>query len=83
MHWVLNIAHDPSASRCIFIRAIHACPWSKRLQWDKFVLTGKELSDLHKVTRDKELNMRTESPTFIRSICKSRDFYSQEINCSE
>jgi len=23
----LNIAHDPSAARRIFFRAIHACPW--------------------------------------------------------
>jgi hypothetical protein len=61
----LNIAHDPSAARRIFFRAIHACPWSKRLWLDGFlklnsVLTGKELSDLQEVMRDKELNLRTD-----------------------
>ncbi|AES86890.2 putative siRNA-mediated silencing protein NRDE-2 [Medicago truncatula] len=61
----LNIAHDPSAARRIFFRAIHACPWSKRLWLDGFlklnsILTGKELSDLQEVMRDKELNLRTD-----------------------
>jgi len=108
----LNIAHDPSAARRIFFRAIHACPWwglvfkisylspklqsykggtnvffllllqvvviiiiwfifvnvctrSKRLWLDAFlklnsVLTGKELSDLQEVMRDKEINLRTD-----------------------
>ncbi|XP_057446756.1 uncharacterized protein LOC130738675 isoform X2 [Lotus japonicus] len=61
----LNIAHDPSSARRVFFRAIHACPWSKRLWLDGFhqlnsVLTGKELSDLQEVMRDKELNLRTD-----------------------
>ncbi|XP_004515233.1 uncharacterized protein [Cicer arietinum] len=61
----LNIACDPSAARRIFFRAIHACPWSKQLWLDGFlklnsVLTGKELSDLQEVMRDKELNLRTD-----------------------
>ncbi|RDY01351.1 Protein NRDE2-like protein, partial [Mucuna pruriens] len=61
----MEIAHDPSAARRVFFRAIHACPWSKRLWLDGFlklksVLTAKELSDLQEVMRDKELNLRTD-----------------------
>ncbi|XP_061356034.1 uncharacterized protein LOC133300491 isoform X2 [Gastrolobium bilobum] len=61
----LDIAHDPSAARRVFFRAVHACPWSKRLWLDGFlklnsVLTAKELSDLQEVMRDKELNLRTD-----------------------
>nr|XP_010917280.1 protein NRDE2 homolog isoform X1 [Elaeis guineensis] len=60
-----DIAHNPSAARRIFFRAIHACPWSKRLWLDGFqklgsVLTAKELSDLQEVMRDKELHLRTD-----------------------
>ncbi|KAL5545147.1 hypothetical protein UlMin_008931 [Ulmus minor] len=60
-----NIACDPHAARRIFFRAIHACPWSKRLWVDGFIklgsiLSGKELSDLQEVMRDKELNLRTD-----------------------
>ncbi|KAG5007480.1 hypothetical protein JHK85_026022 [Glycine max] len=61
----MEIAHDPSAARRAFFRAIHSCPWSKRLWLDGFlklnsVLTAKELSDLQEVMRDKELNLRTD-----------------------
>nr|XP_027122944.1 protein NRDE2 homolog [Coffea arabica] len=59
------VAHDFSAARRVFFRAIHACPWSKKLWLDGFlrlnsVLTAKELSDLQEVMRDKELNLRTD-----------------------
>ncbi|RLM80581.1 hypothetical protein C2845_PM12G28500 [Panicum miliaceum] len=58
-------ACNASAARRVFFRAIHACPWSKRLWLDGFqklssVLTLKELSDLQEVMRDKELNIRTD-----------------------
>ncbi|XP_015966836.1 uncharacterized protein LOC107490577 isoform X1 [Arachis duranensis] len=61
----MDIVKDPSAARRVFFRAIHACPWSKRLWLDGFlrlnsVLTAKELSDLQEVMRDKELNLRTD-----------------------
>ncbi|KAI9087387.1 hypothetical protein K1719_030707 [Acacia pycnantha] len=61
----MNVARDPSAARRVFFRAIHACPWSKKLWLDGFlkvnpVLTAKELSDLQEVMRDKELNLRTD-----------------------
>ncbi|CAN4087838.1 unnamed protein product [Withania somnifera] len=60
-----DIACNPSAARRAFFRAIHACPWSKRLWLDGFiklnsVLTAKELSDLQEVMRDKEINLRTD-----------------------
>ncbi|CAN6279845.1 unnamed protein product [Urochloa humidicola] len=58
-------ACNASAARRVFFRAIHACPWSKRLWLDGFqklssILTLKELSDLQEVMRDKELNIRTD-----------------------
>lgn len=61
----VEIARNPSAARRIFFRAIHACPWSKRLWLDGFeklssVLTVKELSDLQEVMRDKEIRLRTD-----------------------
>ncbi|KAK8952254.1 hypothetical protein KSP39_PZI004633 [Platanthera zijinensis] len=61
----VEIARNPSAARRIFFRAIHACPWSKRLWLDGFeklssVLTAKELSDLQEVMRDKEIRLRTD-----------------------
>ncbi|CAK9164339.1 unnamed protein product [Ilex paraguariensis] len=61
----INVVCNPSAARRIFFRAIHACPWSKKLWLDGFiklnsVLTAKELSDLHEVMRDKEINLRTD-----------------------
>ncbi|KAF2317608.1 hypothetical protein GH714_025489 [Hevea brasiliensis] len=61
----IDIACNPSAARRIFFRAIHACPWSKKLWLDGFlklnsVLSAKELSDLQEVMRDKELNLRTD-----------------------
>ncbi|AQK75306.1 UPF0614 C14orf102-like protein [Zea mays] len=60
-----EIVCNSSAARRVFFRAIHACPWSKRLWLDGFqklgsVLTLKELSDLQEVMRDKELNIRTD-----------------------
>ncbi|TMW97049.1 hypothetical protein EJD97_006322 [Solanum chilense] len=60
-----DIACNPSAAKRAFFRAIHACPWSKRLWLDGFIklssfLTAKELSDLQEVMRDKELNLRTD-----------------------
>lgn len=60
-----DVAHDPFGARRAFFRAIHACPWSKRVWLDGFaklhdVLTAKELSDLQEVMRDKELNLRTD-----------------------
>ncbi|EEF34680.1 nuclear exosome regulator NRDE2 isoform X2 [Ricinus communis] len=61
----IDIAQNPSAARRIFFRAIHACPWSKKLWLDGFlklnsILSAKELSDLQEVMRDKELNLRTD-----------------------
>ncbi|XAR53138.1 hypothetical protein NMG60_11021559 [Bertholletia excelsa] len=61
----INVAYNPAAARRIFFRAIHACPWSKKLWLDGFlklhnVLTANELSDLQEVMRDKELNLRTD-----------------------
>ncbi|XP_021291947.1 protein NRDE2 homolog isoform X2 [Herrania umbratica] len=61
----INIMRNPSAARRTFFRAIHACPWSKKLWLDGFlkldsILTAKELSDLQEVMRDKELNLRTD-----------------------
>ncbi|TVU28721.1 hypothetical protein EJB05_20251 [Eragrostis curvula] len=60
-----EIACNASAARRVFFRAIHACPWSKRLWLDGFqklssILTLKELSDLQEVMREKELNIRTD-----------------------
>ncbi|XP_072977344.1 uncharacterized protein [Typha angustifolia] len=60
-----DIACNPSAARRVLFRAIHACPWSKRLWLDGFqklssILTVKELSDLQEVMRDKELHIRTD-----------------------
>ncbi|XP_047310156.1 nuclear exosome regulator NRDE2 [Impatiens glandulifera] len=65
MSYLINIACDLSAARRVFFRAIHACPWSKKLWLDGFqnlqnVLTGKELSDLQEVMQEKELNLRTD-----------------------
>ncbi|CAH2053448.1 unnamed protein product [Thlaspi arvense] len=61
----MDIAHNPTAARRIYFRAINACPWSKKLWLDGFgklssVLTAKEMSDLQEVMRDKELNIRTD-----------------------
>ncbi|CAH8284569.1 unnamed protein product [Eruca vesicaria subsp. sativa] len=61
----IDIAHNPSAARRVYFRAINACPWSKKLWLDGFgklssVLTAKEMSDLQEVMRDKELNIRTD-----------------------
>ncbi|KAJ3695951.1 hypothetical protein LUZ60_001328 [Juncus effusus] len=61
----INIVCNPSSARRVFFRAIHACPWSKKLWLDGFrklssILTLKELSDLQEVMRDKELNIRTD-----------------------
>ncbi|KAI4326320.1 hypothetical protein MLD38_031646 [Melastoma candidum] len=61
----IDVAQNPSSAKRIFFRAIHACPWSKRLWLEGFlklssVLTAKELSDLQEVMRDKELNIRTD-----------------------
>ncbi|CAN8258973.1 unnamed protein product [Cochlearia groenlandica] len=61
----IEIAHNPSAARRIYFRAINACPWSKQLWLDGFgklssVLAAKEMSDLQEVMRDKELNIRTD-----------------------
>ncbi|WOG92273.1 hypothetical protein DCAR_0311536 [Daucus carota subsp. sativus] len=61
----MNVACDPAAARRVYFRAIHACPWSKKLWLDGFlklnsILTAKELSDLQEVMRDKELNLRTD-----------------------
>ncbi|OVA16559.1 RNA-processing protein [Macleaya cordata] len=54
----IDIACNPSAAKRIFFRAIHACPWSKRLWLDGFlklnsILTAKELSDLQENGRIK------------------------------
>ncbi|KAF8014578.1 hypothetical protein BT93_H0411 [Corymbia citriodora subsp. variegata] len=61
----IDIAQNPSAAKRIYFRAIHACPWSKKLWLDGFlklnsILSAKELSDLQEVMRDKELNLRTD-----------------------
>ncbi|CAA0818108.1 Unknown protein [Striga hermonthica] len=60
-----SVANNITAAKRVFFRAIHACPWSKKLWLDGFlkldsVLTVKELSDLQEVMRDKELNLRTD-----------------------
>ncbi|KAL6583693.1 hypothetical protein OROMI_002982 [Orobanche minor] len=60
-----SVACNISAAKRVFFRAIHACPWSKKLWLDGFlkldsVLSVKELSDLQEVMRDKELNLRTD-----------------------
>ncbi|KAG8378654.1 hypothetical protein BUALT_Bualt07G0007800 [Buddleja alternifolia] len=60
-----SITCNFSAAKRVFFRAIHACPWSKKLWLDGFlkldsILTVKELSDLQEVMRDKELNLRTD-----------------------
>lgn len=65
LSYEMNVACDPSAARRVYFRAIHACPWSKKLWLDGFLklnsrLTAKELSDLQEVMRDKELNLRTD-----------------------
>ncbi|XP_010276297.1 PREDICTED: protein NRDE2 homolog [Nelumbo nucifera] len=61
----IYVACNPVSAKRIFFRAIHACPWSKKLWLDGFVklnsvLTAKELSDLQEVMRDKELHLRTD-----------------------
>ncbi|KAH0976100.1 hypothetical protein GBA52_017999 [Prunus armeniaca] len=61
----MKVVCNPSAARRNFFRAIHACPWSKKLWLDGFLklnstLSAKELSDLQEVMRDKELNLRTD-----------------------
>ncbi|KAI3869306.1 hypothetical protein MKX03_010736 [Papaver bracteatum] len=61
----LDVVCNPSAAKRVFFRAIHACPWSKKLWLDGFlklnsILTVKELSDLQEVMRDKEIHMRTD-----------------------
>ncbi|GAB2286590.1 hypothetical protein Dimus_020987 [Dionaea muscipula] len=61
----INVAGNFSAAKRIYFRAIHACPWSKKLWLDGFlklngILTAKELSDLQEVMQDKELNLRTD-----------------------
>ncbi|XP_065849215.1 uncharacterized protein [Euphorbia lathyris] len=61
----IDVEQNPIAARRIFFRAIHACPWSKKLWLDGFlklnsILSAKELSDLQEVMRDKELNLRTD-----------------------
>ncbi|KAL9155477.1 hypothetical protein ABFS82_09G005900 [Erythranthe guttata] len=60
-----SVTCNASAAKRVFFRAIHACPWSKKLWLDGFlkldsVLTVKELSDLQEVMREKELNLRTD-----------------------
>ncbi|KAI3796903.1 hypothetical protein L1987_39590 [Smallanthus sonchifolius] len=65
MDYEIHVACDLSAARRIYFRAIHTCPWSKKLWLDGFtklnsVLTAKELSDLLEVMRDKEVNVRTD-----------------------
>lgn len=61
----VEVECNPSAAKRIFFRAIHACPWSKRLWLDGFqklssTLSVKELSDLQEVMQEKELNLRTD-----------------------
>ncbi|EPS61854.1 hypothetical protein M569_12939, partial [Genlisea aurea] len=56
---------DASAAKRVLFRAVHACPWSKKLWVEglaelESVLTAKEMGDLHEVMRDKELNLRTD-----------------------
>ncbi|GJV96877.1 protein NRDE2 [Tanacetum coccineum] len=65
MSYEINVTCDLSAARRVYFRAIHTCPWSKKIWLDGFtklssVLTAKELSDLLEVMRDKELNVRTD-----------------------
>ncbi|KAE8681526.1 UPF0614 [Hibiscus syriacus] len=54
----INVVHNASSARRIFFRAIHACPWSKKLWLDGFlrlssILTAKELSDLQEGGKSK------------------------------
>uniref|UniRef100_A0A7N0UFL9 Protein NRDE2 homolog n=1 Tax=Kalanchoe fedtschenkoi TaxID=63787 RepID=A0A7N0UFL9_KALFE len=63
--YLTDVTGDLSAAKRFFFRAIHTCPWSKKLWLDGFlklnsVLTAKEMSDLQEVMRDKELNLRTD-----------------------
>ncbi|KAL9263204.1 Nuclear exosome regulator NRDE2-like protein [Drosera capensis] len=65
MAYEADVVGNLSAAKRIYFRAIHACPWSKKLWLDGFlklngILTPKELSDLQEVMRDKELNLRTD-----------------------
>ncbi|XP_075483295.1 LOW QUALITY PROTEIN: uncharacterized protein LOC142523397 [Primulina tabacum] len=65
LEYEMNIACNFAAAKRVFFRAIHACPWSKKLWLDGFlkldsILSVKELSDLQEVMRDKELNLRTD-----------------------
>ncbi|XP_023745641.1 uncharacterized protein LOC111893790 isoform X2 [Lactuca sativa] len=65
LSYEIHVTRDMSAARRIYFRAIHSCPWSKRLWLDGFVklssvLSAKELSDLLEVMRDKEMNVRTD-----------------------
>ncbi|KAG6401993.1 hypothetical protein SASPL_138861 [Salvia splendens] len=60
-----SVACNTQGAKRVFFRAIHACPWSKKLWLDGFlklnsVLSVKELSDLQEVMREKELNLRTD-----------------------
>ncbi|XP_051123213.1 uncharacterized protein LOC127246064 [Andrographis paniculata] len=60
-----SVACNALSAKRVFFRAIHACPWSKKLWLDGFmklgsILSVKELSDLQEVMRDKELNLRTD-----------------------
>ncbi|CAM6088353.1 unnamed protein product [Calypogeia fissa] len=61
----VQVAGNAEAARRVYFRAIHACPWSKTLWLDGFLMLGsilsaKELSDFVDVMRDKELRLRTD-----------------------
>ncbi|KAK9115859.1 hypothetical protein Sjap_014806 [Stephania japonica] len=65
MAYEIIVACNLPAAKRVFFRAIHACPWSKKLWLDGFlklnsVLTAKELADLQDVMHDKELHLRTD-----------------------
>lgn len=61
----VRVAVNAEAARRVYFRAIHACPWSKTLWVDGFLMLGsilsaKELSEFVDVMRDKELRLRTD-----------------------
>ncbi|KAG0609755.1 hypothetical protein M758_7G011500 [Ceratodon purpureus] len=60
-----DINQNIESARRIYFRAIHACPWSKKLWLDGFtmlssVLTAKQLAEFQEIMRDKELRIRTD-----------------------
>ncbi|XP_024385096.1 uncharacterized protein [Physcomitrium patens] len=60
-----KINRNIESARRIYFRAIHACPWSKKLWLDGFtmlsdVLTTKQLAEFQEIMKEKELRIRTD-----------------------